>query len=71
MGHKTYAFGRNDQGDKMIPQMTDDDRRLLKLIEETRTMNQIEVSYHVKNLPKETQEVAHRRVMELIQRVCS
>jgi hypothetical protein len=55
----------------MIPQMTEGEKRLFKLLEDTRLCNQLEVSYNVKNLPKETQEVAHRRVMELIQRVCS
>lgn len=51
--------------------LTDDEKRLFKLLEDTRLCNQIEVSYNVKNFPKEEQEVSHRKVMELIQRVCS
>jgi hypothetical protein len=51
--------------------LTDDDRRLLNLLESTRLCNQIEVVFNIKNQPKESQEVAHRRVLELIKRVCS
>lgn len=55
----------------MKPLLTDDEQRLLKLLKDTRTSNQIEVSYNVENLQKEEQEIAHRKVMELIQRLCS